>query len=142
MSGVLQFSDRPSRPPSMDQIVERVSTVCSIELSNIRGTGFVVSWLGQPCVLTNHHVRRAWFGGAAHLQACRMSSVSMISLTDSEVVTGRCGLGIASTCERRAGAWQHSATRSASWSASVVRCCTCSQMLAVAVDEVGARNFR
>jgi hypothetical protein len=70
-----------------------------------------------------------------------MSSVSMISLTDSVPVTGRCGLAFASTCERRAGKWQHSAARSASWSESVTTCCTCSQVLAVAVDEVGAQNF-
>ena len=84
--------------------------------------------------------RRAWFGGAAHLQARRKSSVSMISLTDSEVVTGGCGLGVASTCERRAGTWQHSAGRSASGCESVRPCCTCSQAAAVAVDEVGAKT--
>ena len=71
-----------------------------------------------------------------------MSSVTMLSLTDSEVVTGRCDLGVVSTCERRAGTWQHSAARSACRSESVTTCCTCSQVLAVAEDEVGARNFR
>ena len=71
-----------------------------------------------------------------------MSSVTMLSLTDSEVVTVRFDLGVVSTCERRAGTWQHSAARSASWSASVATCCTCSQVLAVAEDEVGAENFR
>ena len=83
--------------------------------------------------------RRAWFGGAAHLQAREKSSVSMISLTDSEAVTGGCGLGVASTCERRAGMWQHSAGRSASRCESVRYCCTCSQAAAVAEDEVGAK---
>ena len=71
-----------------------------------------------------------------------MSSVTMLSLTDSEVVTGRCDLGVVSTCERRAGTWQHSAARSASWSESVATCCTCSHKAAVDVDEVGAQNFR
>jgi hypothetical protein len=85
---------------------------------------------------------RAWFGGVAHLQARRKSSVSMISLTDSEAVMGRCGLAIASTCERRAGKWKHSAGRSASWSESVTTCCTCSHKAAVDVDEVGAQNSR
>jgi hypothetical protein len=69
-----------------------------------------------------------------------MSSVTMLSLTDSELVTGRCDLGVVSTCERRAGTWQHSATRSASWSESVRRCCTCSHKAAVDVDEVGAKT--
>ena len=32
-----------------------------------------------------------------------MSSATMLSLTDSELATGICGLGVASTCERRAG---------------------------------------
>ena len=68
-----------------------------------------------------------------------MSSAMMPSLTDSEVVTGRCGLGVASTCERRAGMWQHSAGRSASRCESVRTCCTCSQAAAVAEDEVGAK---
>jgi len=84
--------------------------------------------------------RRAWFGGAAHLQAREKSSVSMISLTDSEAVTGGCGLGVASTCERRAGMWQHSAGRSASRCESVRYCCTCSQAAAVAESEVGAKT--
>ena len=66
----------------------------------------------------------------------------MISLTDSEAVTSRCGLGVASTCERRAGKWKQSAVRSASQCESVDTCCTCSQVLAVAVDEVGVQNFR
>ena len=70
-----------------------------------------------------------------------MSSVTMLSLTDSEVVTGRCDLGVVSTCERRAGTWQHSAARSASWSESVATCCTCSHKAAVDVDEVGAENL-
>ena len=85
---------------------------------------------------------RAWFGGAAHLQARLKSSKSMISLTDIEAVSGRCGLGVASTCERRSGMWQHSAARSASGCECVVPCCTCSQAAAVAEDEVGAQNFR
>ena len=46
---------------------------------------------------------RVWFGGVAHVQARGKSSVSMISLTDSEAVTGVCGLGVVSTCERRSG---------------------------------------
>ena len=50
------------------------------------------------------HARRPWFGGAAHLQAREKSSTMMISLTDSVSVTGRCDVGSASTCERRAGA--------------------------------------
>jgi len=36
------------------------------------------------------------------LQARAKSSVSMISLTDSEMVTGGCGLGVASTCTQAA----------------------------------------
>ena len=71
-----------------------------------------------------------------------MSSAMMPSLTDSEVVTGRCGLGVASTCERRTGTWQHSAGRSASGCESVRPCCTCSQAAAVAEDEVGMKSFR
>ena len=71
-----------------------------------------------------------------------MSSAMLLSLTDSEVVTGRCDLGVVSTCERRAGTWQHLAARSASWSESVRWCCTCSHKAAVDVDEVGAENFR
>ena len=83
-----------------------------------------------------------WFGSAAHMQARRKSSVSMISLTDSEAVTGGCGLGVASTCERRTGTWQHSAGRSASGCESVRPCCTCTQAAAVAEDEVGTKSFR
>ena len=71
-----------------------------------------------------------------------MSSVTMLLLTDSEMVTGRRDLGVASTCERRAGAWQHSACRSASGCESVTTCCICSHKAAVAVDEVGAQKFR
>eukprot|EP00966_Prymnesium_polylepis_P226718 5245175-Prymnesium_polylepis.3 len=47
--------------------------------------------------------RRAWFGGAAHLQARQMSSSMKISPTNIAVVTGRCDMRSASTCERRTG---------------------------------------
>ena len=85
---------------------------------------------------------RVLSGGAAHLQAREISSAMLLSLTDSEMVTGRCDLGSASTCERRAGDWQLSAAMSAAPRESSVPGCTCSQVLAVAVDEVGAQNFR
>ena len=85
---------------------------------------------------------RVLSGGAAHLQARKVSSVRKISPTSSELVTSGCSLGSASTCERRAGDWQHSAAKSAARRRSSVPGCTCSQVLAVAVDEVGAQNFR
>ena len=85
---------------------------------------------------------RVLSGGAAHLQARETSSVMLLALTDSEMVTVRCDLGSASTCERRAGDWQLSAAMSAAPRESSVPGCTCSQVLAVAVDEVGAQNFR
>ena len=71
-----------------------------------------------------------------------MSSATMLSLTDSELVTSICGLGVASTCERRAGKWKQSAVSSTWRCESVSTCCTSSQVLAVAVDDVGAENFR
>jgi hypothetical protein len=85
---------------------------------------------------------RARSGGAAHLQAGEKSSTMPISPTSSGAVTCRCGQGVASTCERRAGKWQQSAARSASRCKSVRPCCTCSHKAAVAVVEVGVENFR
>ena len=85
---------------------------------------------------------RVLSGGAAHLQAREISSAMLLSLTDSEMVTGGSSLSSASTCERRAGDWQHPVVMSAARRRSSVPGCTCSQVLVVAVDEVGARNFR
>ena len=79
---------------------------------------------------------------AAHLQAREVSSVRKISPTSSEPVTSGSSLSSANTCERRTGDWQHSAAKSAARRRSSVPGCTCSQVLVVAVDEVGAQNFR
>ena len=73
---------------------------------------------------------RVLSGGAAHLQARKVSSVRKISPTSSELVTSGCSLGSASTCERRAGDWQHSAAMGAAPRRSSVPGCTCSQVLA------------
>ena len=85
---------------------------------------------------------RACSSGAAHLHAHNKSSEMMIWLADSEAVMSRCGLGVAITCERQAGTWQQSAVRSAARRLSSVPYFTCSQVLVVAVDEVGAQIFR
>ena len=84
--------------------------------------------------------RRAWFGGATHLQAHQMSSGMKISPTNIEAVTGRCDMG------EHLRATDRRLTAHSSQTCLPERigksCCTCSQVAAVAVDEVGAKNFR